>query len=181
MIPAPWSLAAANDDGEDIGVHLTLNSELDQYRWGPMTPCAPSLLDGDGAFPRTIDDVWEHADTEEVRREWQAQIERVELWGFSIHHLNADLAGVELKPEFFDVFLDLADEYRLAVRLPGPEEERRIGFPFRELARERAVLAPDHVMLLSALGADEVQLRVALLDARSWSDRTEGASGHRLA
>ena len=38
------------------------------YRWGPITQ-APSLLSGDGGFPRSIDDLWEHADPEEVRRE----------------------------------------------------------------------------------------------------------------
>ena len=38
--------------GEDIGVHLTLNAEHELYRWGPITH-APSLLDGDGGFPRT--------------------------------------------------------------------------------------------------------------------------------
>ena len=162
MIPAPWSRAAASSfAGEDVGVHLTLNSELDQYRWGPITH-APSLVDGDGAFPRTIDDVWEHADTDEVHREWQAQIARAELWGFEICHLNTHLSGVELKPEFFDVFLELADEHRLAVRLPAPAEERRIGFPFRALAEERGVLAPDRVVLLSALGSDEETLRHGL-------------------
>ena len=143
MVPAPWArAAAAHYNGEDVGVHLTLNSELDQYRWGPITQ-SPSLLDGDGAFPRTIDDIWEHADTEEVRREWQAQIERAQLWGFTVGHLDAHLAGVELKPEFFDVYLDLAERYRLPIRLPAAAEERRIGFPFRALATERGVLAPD--------------------------------------
>jgi hypothetical protein len=162
IVPAPWArAAAANYRGEDVGVHLTLNSELDQYRWGPITQ-SPSLLDGDGAFPRTVDDVWEHADTEEVRREWQAQIERAQLWGFTVNHLDAHLSGVELKPEFFDVYLDLADEYRLPVRLPGSAEERRIGFPFRALASERGVLAPDRVISLGSLGTDEASLRTAL-------------------
>jgi chitin disaccharide deacetylase len=162
IVPAPWArAAAANYHGEDVGVHLTLNSELDQYRWGPITH-SPSLLDGDGAFPRTIDDVWEHADTEEVQREWRAQIERAQLWGFTVHHLDAHLSGVELKPEFFDIYLDLADEYRLPVRLPGAAEERRIGFPFRALASERDVLAPDRVISLATLGSDEPSLRSAL-------------------
>jgi chitin disaccharide deacetylase len=162
MVPAPWArAAAAHYTGEDVGVHLTLNSELDQYRWGPITQ-SPSLLDGDGAFPRTIDDIWEHADTEEVRREWQAQIERAQLWGFTVGHLDAHLAGVELKPEFFDVYLDLAEKYRLPIRLPGAADERRIGFPFRALATERGVLAPDRVISLGTLGNDESTLREAL-------------------
>jgi chitin disaccharide deacetylase len=162
MVPAPWArAAAAHYNGEDVGVHLTLNSELDQYRWGPITQ-SPSLLDGDGAFPRTIDDIWEHADTEEVRREWQAQIERAQLWGFAVGHLDAHLSGVELKPEFFDVYLDLAERYRLPIRLPAAADERRIGFPFRALATERGVLAPDAVISLGTLGQDEASLRRTL-------------------
>ena len=164
MVPAPWARAAAHAyAGEDVGVHLTLNAELSLYRWGPITH-APSLLDGDGAFPRTIEDVWEHADLEEVRREWRAQIERARLWGFDVAHLDAHLSGVELKPEFFDVYLDLAEEYHLPVRLPGAQEERRIGFPFRSLAAERGVLAPDRVVALRAVGRDEDEL-VAGLEA----------------
>jgi predicted glycoside hydrolase/deacetylase ChbG (UPF0249 family) len=98
--------------------------------------------------------VWEHADLDEVRREWRAQIERAVLWGFHITHLDTHLAGVELKPEFFDVYLELAEEFRLPVRLPGADEERRIGFPFRAEAEERGIVAPDRVIALRDLGTD---------------------------
>jgi hypothetical protein len=92
MIPAPWAReAAAEYRGEDVGVHLTINSEHDLYRWGPITH-SPSLLDGDGGFPRTVADVWEHADLDEVRREWRAQVERAIYWGFDVSHLNVHLA-----------------------------------------------------------------------------------------
>src|SRR5271156_2000526 len=91
MVPAPWARASTADyRGEDVGVHLTLNSELDLYRWGPITH-APSLLDGEGGFPRTVDDVWEHADIDEVRREWRAQLERAIYWGFDVSHLDSHL------------------------------------------------------------------------------------------
>ncbi len=151
MVPAPWSRgAAAAYRGEDVGAHLTLNSELDLYRWGPLTH-SPSLLDGDGGFPRTVEDVWAHADVDEVRREWRAQVERAILWGFDVSHLDVHLDGVELKPEFFDVYLELAEELRLPVRLPGVEEQRRVGFPFRELAAERGIVSPDRVLPLQAL------------------------------
>src|ERR1700722_17969205 len=146
MVPCPWARAAAAAyRGEDIGVHLTVNAEHELYRWGPITH-APSLLDGDGGFPRTVDDVWEHADLDEVCREWRAQIERAIYWGFDVSHLDAHITGVELKPEFFDVYLDLADEFRLPVRLPAREAEARVGFPFRAIAEERSVLSPDHVI-----------------------------------
>ena len=67
MVPCPWARdAAAMYRGEDVGVHLTLNAEWETYRWGPITH-SPSLLDGDGGFPRTLEDAWDHADLEEVR------------------------------------------------------------------------------------------------------------------
>jgi predicted glycoside hydrolase/deacetylase ChbG (UPF0249 family) len=177
MVPCPWSRgAAAQYRGEDVGVHLTLNAELDLYRWGPITQ-APSLLDGDGGFPRTVDDVWDHADLDEVRRECRAQIERAILWGFDVSHLDAHLGVLQFRPEFFDVYLELAVEFRLPLRLPGARSEPRAGFPFRTLAADEGVLFPDDVVsttgvrarqtLLSALsflspGVTEVHLRPAV-------------------
>ncbi|MGB9111961.1 MAG: ChbG/HpnK family deacetylase [Acidimicrobiales bacterium] len=151
MVPAPWSRgAAAAYRGEDIGVHLTLNAEHELYRWGPITQ-SPSLFDGEGGFPRTIEDVWEHADLDEVRREWRAQIERAVLWGFDVTHLDAHLGGVELRPEFFDCYLDLAAEFSLPIRLPNDEVEALVGFPCRSLAHEREVLAADYVVTIAEL------------------------------
>jgi predicted glycoside hydrolase/deacetylase ChbG (UPF0249 family) len=144
MVPAPWSRhAAMMYSGEDIGVHLTLNAEHPLYRWGPITH-APSLLSGDGGFPREIDDLWEHADPAEVLRECRAQIERAILWGFDVSHLAPHLSAITLRPEFFDVYLDLAVEFRLPIRLPSTIDEERAGFPFRRLAAEEGVVFPDH-------------------------------------
>lgn len=144
MVPAPWAReAAARYRGEDIGVHLTLNAEHELYRWAPVTQ-APSLLGGDGGFPRTLDDVWEHADLDEVRRECRAQIERAIVWGFDVSHLASHLGVLVVRPAFFDIYLDLAVEFALPVRLPGSEDERDIGFPVRALAAEAGVVMPDH-------------------------------------
>lgn len=144
MVPAPWARHAALEySGEDIGVHLTLNAEHPAYRWGPITH-SPSLLSGDGGFPRDIDDLWEHADPDEVRRECRAQIERAILWGFDVSHLAPHLTAITLRPEFFDVYLDLAVEFRLPIRLPSTITEARAGFPFRRLAADEGVVFPDH-------------------------------------
>jgi predicted glycoside hydrolase/deacetylase ChbG (UPF0249 family) len=153
MVPCPWARgAAAEYRGEDVGVHLTLNAEWDLYRWGPITQ-APSLLDGDGGFPRTVDDVWEHADLDEVRRECRAQVERAIFWGFDVSHLDSHMGTLQLRPEFFDVYLDLADEFGLPLRLSGASSERAIGFPFRRLAAERGVVFPDHFLYVSGVGS----------------------------
>jgi chitin disaccharide deacetylase len=147
MVPCPWARdAAAGYRGEDVGVHLTLNSEWERYRWGPITH-APSLLDGDGGFPRTIEDLWDHADLDEVRRELRAQVERAILWGFDVSHLDDHMGVLQQRPEFFDVLLDLAVEFRLPLRLLGQSSERVVGFPFRRLAAEEGILSPDHLVV----------------------------------
>lgn len=156
MVPCPWARgAAATYRGEDIGVHLTVNAEHDLYRWGPITH-APSLLDGDGGFPRTVQDVWDHADLDEVRRECRAQIERAILWGFDVSHLDSHMGTVQIRSEFFDVYLEMAVEFGLPLRLSGRETESVIGFPFRTLADEEGVLYPDNFVYVPGVGSREV-------------------------
>jgi predicted glycoside hydrolase/deacetylase ChbG (UPF0249 family) len=143
-MPAPWSqFAAAEYRGEDIGVHLTLNAEHPNYRWGPLTH-APSLLSGEGGFPRSVDDLWEHADSTEVLRECRAQIERAIAWGIDVTHLAPHLTSITLRPEFFDVYLELAYEFKLPIRLPSTITSDIAGFPFRQLAADEGVVFPDH-------------------------------------
>ena len=163
MVPCPWARAAAAAyRGEDVGVNLTVNAEYDLYRWGPITQ-APSLLDGDGGFPRTLTDVWDHADVVEVRRECRAQIERAILWGFDVSHLDAHLGAVQIRSEFFDVYLDLALEFALPLRLSAPATEAAIGFPFRALAEEEGVVFPDDVLVLHDPTPDTLAAAVASL------------------
>lgn len=153
MVPCPWAReAAARYLGEDVGVQLTVNAEYDLYRWGPITQ-APSLLDGDGGFPRTIEDLWDHADVDEVRKEGRAQIERAILWGFDVSHLDSHLGSLQLRPEFFDVYLELALDFSLPIRLADPETERAAGFPFRRLAAEEGVVFPDRFARVNGVGS----------------------------
>lgn len=145
MVNGPWArhAAARRRPADDIGVHLTLNAEHPDYRWGPLT-FAPSLLSGDGGFPRSIDDLWEHADPDEVSRELRTQIERALAWGIDVTHLTPHLSAITLRPEFFDIYLGLAVEFRLPIRLPSTVTAEQAGFPFRTLAAEEGVVFPDH-------------------------------------
>ena len=58
MVPCPWFPEVAalcrSRPGIDMGVHLTLNSEWDSYRWGPISTRDPAsgLLDEEGYFYR---------------------------------------------------------------------------------------------------------------------------------
>jgi predicted glycoside hydrolase/deacetylase ChbG (UPF0249 family) len=143
MVPGPWARdAAARYRGEDVGVHLTLIAEHDLYRWGPVTH-GSSLLDGDGAFPRTLPDLWEHADPIEVAKECRAQVERAVLWGFDVSHLSTHLDALCLRPELFDVYCDLAADLQLPLRLVSERVERTVGFPLRDLVIERGLVTPD--------------------------------------
>lgn len=163
MVPCPWARHAASEyQGEDVGVHLTLNSEFELYRWGPITQ-APSLLGGGGGFPRTILDVWDHADLDEVHRELRAQIERALEWGIDVTHLDSHMGTLQLRPEFFDVYLNLAMEFELPIRLSGIETQELVGFPFRDLAAREGILTVDTLVFYSGVSA-RVPFEEILLD-----------------
>ena len=165
MVPCPWARdAAAGYRGDDVGVHLTLNSEWETYRWAPITQ-APSLLDGDGGFPRTLEDSWDHADLDEVRRELRAQVERAILWGFDVTHLDSHMGTLQLRADFFDAYLELAVEFSLPLRMGPAGGERSVGFPYRELSSAEGIVFPDHFVLYSGVGGRRHAER-ALFDLR---------------
>ena len=165
MMPGPWARHAAdhlaNADDLDVGIHLTLNAELENFRWAPLTH-SPSLLDGDGGFPRTPEDLWDHADIDEVRRECRAQVERAISWGVEPTHLTTHLLAMQQRPEFFDVLLDIAVETGLPARLESGDAETAAGFPFRRLAAEEGVAMPDHFRLVR--GGTRAHLEAVLAD-----------------
>jgi chitin disaccharide deacetylase len=165
MVPCPWGReAAARYRGEDIGVHLTLNADQDLYRWGPITQ-APSLLGGDGGFPKTVEDVWDHADLDETRRECRAQVERAILWGFDVSHVDAHLTTLQLRPEFFDIYLELAIDFQLPLRLVDDPLAGLLGFPAAELAEHAGAIFSDRSLTLPQ-GATlrEVEAALGALD-----------------
>src|SRR5262249_43030406 len=102
---------------------------------------------GDGGFPRTVEDAWEHADVDEVRRECRAQIERAIVWGFDVSHLASHLGTLEPRPELFDVYLELAVEFGLPMRVGSRHDERLAGFPFGRRAAEEGAVVPDQVAI----------------------------------
>ena len=59
MVPCPWFLEVVawhqRNPQFDLGIHLTLTSEWERYRWGPISTraVASGLLDDQGYFHRT--------------------------------------------------------------------------------------------------------------------------------
>ena len=88
MVTAPWFNEAAKMLQEnpqiDVGVHLTLTSEWENFKWGPLTE-SPSLVDKQGHFypmtsqrsdfPPNTGFLQANPKLEEVERELRAQIE----------------------------------------------------------------------------------------------------------
>ena len=146
MVPAPWARDAAlrYQPTDDIGVHLTLNCEYDGYRCGPDHP-RPLAAQWRGRLSRGTSTTCGSTPTpKRCCRECRAQIERALAWDIDVTHLAPHLSAITLRPEFFDVYLELAVEFRLPIRLPSTISADQAGFPFRQLADEEGVVFPDH-------------------------------------
>jgi hypothetical protein len=128
MVPCPWFREAvdrARDDPNlDLGVHLTLNSEWERYRWGPVASrgAVPSLLDDQGYLPRTAIETLQKARPEEVEIELRAQIERALAAGIDVTHIDAHM-GTAFLPPFAEISARLAIEYRLAALAVRPDTD----------------------------------------------------------
>lgn len=106
MVPCPWFPAVAalcrDRSDVDVGVHITLTSEWEGYRWGPISTCDPAsgLIDDEGCFHRH-QDAWGTIDRDAARIEMRAQVDRALAAGIDVTHvdthmcsaLHADLAG----------------------------------------------------------------------------------------
>ncbi|TBH21344.1 ChbG/HpnK family deacetylase [Thermus thermamylovorans] len=112
MVPGAWAGAVR---GEDLGVHLTLTSEWPAPRMRPLTG-GESLRDEAGYFPASLEALWQRARAEEVERELKAQIEAASRL-FRPTHLDAH-QGAVLRPDLAEVYLRLAQAYRLPPLLP---------------------------------------------------------------
>ncbi len=118
MVPCPWFhdlvRRAAGDQRLDIGVHLTLTSEHEGYRWGPLTrpSSAAGLTDEHGFMWPRVAQVREHAHPDAVEAEWRAQLDRAIAAGLDVTHLDAHM-GAALAPEWCDRYVALGVEYRI--------------------------------------------------------------------
>jgi predicted glycoside hydrolase/deacetylase ChbG (UPF0249 family) len=151
MVPCPWALdGVARAAGGGIGVHLTLTCEYPGYRWRALTGAA-SLQDAQGYMPATAEAVWQNADLDDARAECEAQVDQAYAWGVDVTHLDAHMGAMQVDPRYFALFVDLAAQYDLPLRMFGAGAERRLGFPGRAQAAERGLVFPDH--LLTTWGA----------------------------
>ncbi len=123
MVPCPWFAgiaAAVNADRSlDLGVHLTLTSEWDHYRWRAIstTSAASGLVDDDGFLPKNCLRLRARVVPEAAEGEMRAQIDRALAAGIDATHLDTHMGGA-LVPELLAIYVKLGREYRLPVLLP---------------------------------------------------------------
>lgn len=149
MVPCPWMPEAARYAREhpdaDIGVHLTLTSEWDRYRWGPVSPGeTASLTDAEGYFPRSTREAVEQQSPEAVERECRAQIERARAFGFRPTHIDSHM-GTLFNRRFFSLYARLGKEAGLPPMLVLPDR------PIEDL---RPLLGDDPASTIDALRRD---------------------------
>jgi predicted glycoside hydrolase/deacetylase ChbG (UPF0249 family) len=143
MVPCPWFPAAAECFRQrrehprlDVGVHLTLNSEWQLFRWGPISTrdAASGLMDREGFFDSRVSEARARAVPAAVERELIAQIERALAAGLEPTHIDTHMFAL-LQPDWLPIYIRLAETYRVPAFLlrPGetwpsvnPDQARRI-------------------------------------------------------
>ncbi|QDU80727.1 hypothetical protein Pla110_24600 [Polystyrenella longa] len=123
MPPCPgfdeFAVWAESHPEYDYGVHLTLTNETRRFTWGPVLPKekVSSLVDQDGNFWRTSQEVAKHAQREHVELELRAQIEKALEAGIRITHMDNHMYSLLGRQDLIELYVELGLEYDLPIRL----------------------------------------------------------------
>jgi predicted glycoside hydrolase/deacetylase ChbG (UPF0249 family) len=122
MFACPWYQEAVEILKKNpqiaVGVHLVLNSEWRNYRWGPVLGKAgvPSLVDSVGYFlPSTASFLASKYDLGEVDRELNAQMERAMMSGLKISYVDFHMGTAGSTPQLRAVVERLAKKYGVGI------------------------------------------------------------------
>lgn len=125
MMPCPWVPGFVKYLREnpqvDAGLHLTLTSEWENYRWGPLLGIqqAPGLVDQEGAMWPNVKSVVENASPEEVEAEIRAQLKRARSMGFEPTHLDSHMGALFGSVEFIERYVQVGIAEQIPVMFPA--------------------------------------------------------------
>ena len=151
MVPCPWfteiALYAKTHPEKDFGIHLCHTSEWQVYRWGPVASRdkVPGLVDSQGYLWRSVPEVYFHAKPEEALIEGRAQIQKALDAGVDVSHLDSHMGTLQLDPRYIQVYLQLAIEFNVPLRMPSQNTAANAGFPdLRDRFAGKGVVFPDY-------------------------------------
>ena len=164
LVPCPWFEEAAefarNNPEIDLGVHLTLTSEWDRYKWGPVLGkhAVPTLADTRGYLWPGVPQVFEHDRLDEAEAELRAQIERALASGIDVTHLDCHMGPLHLRADYHELYAELAREYRLPLRVTPRKVMRKMGFGgiLAQLDRD-GTLYPDNFSVGGPRGVEDTE------------------------
>jgi predicted glycoside hydrolase/deacetylase ChbG (UPF0249 family) len=123
LVPCPWfpevvRYAKTHPDA-DLGIHQALNSEWNDFRWGPVSSKdkVSSLLDAQGYLPLDSPEVAKNTKLPEVETELRAQIDRAQGMGIHLTHLDSHMGTLFASPDLFKVYLHMGHAYGLPLLL----------------------------------------------------------------
>lgn len=151
MMPYSWSNEIVNYAKENpdkgFGVHLTLTSEWKNYRWGTVAPRneVPGLYDEQGYMWKGVMEVYKASNTEEALIEGRAQIRKALDAGVPVTHIDSHMGTYQYSPDYMLIYLQLAEEFDLPVRMPSQSTLDNMGAPpFRDICKEKGIIHPDY-------------------------------------
>ncbi|MBM4176273.1 MAG: ChbG/HpnK family deacetylase [Ignavibacteria bacterium] len=121
MFACPWYQQAVDilkaNPHISVGIHLTLNAEWKNYRWGPILGKeVPSLTDTEGYFFPSRKTLYENnPKLDEVEKELHAQVKRAVRSGLQIDYIDYHMGTAVDKPEYRAIVEKLAKEYKLGI------------------------------------------------------------------
>ncbi len=125
MMPCPWIPGFIKylkaHPKTDAGLHLTLTSEWENYRWGPLAgkPTVPGLVDKEGAIWPSVEATAMHASADEVEKEIRAQLDRSRTMGWEPTHLDTHMGTVFARQDYLERYLKVGIENKIPVMFPG--------------------------------------------------------------
>ena len=150
MVPCPWfpeiAAYAKQNPEKDFGIHLCHTSEWVKYRWGPVAERGkvPGLLDPDGYLWRSVEEVYRNSNPDEALIEGRAQIQRALSAGVDVTHLDSHMGTLQLNAEYMKVYVQLAVEFDLPLRMASQSTMANFGQPdLRKQIAAKGILFPD--------------------------------------